>query len=305
MQIEESKINGFKIKLVTLNNLRIGIATEIGPRILFLASETKPEFNVFGILPEVKVKTAEGFWKIYGGHRLWSSPEATPRSYSLDDNPVKLEIGKNKITILGNPEPANSIQKKITIVPNDKKNSGVQVIHTIKNIGRRPLQVACWALSVMRRNGVAIIPIKPAKVDQAGLLPDRHISLWLYTSLADKRLTFLDEYILVKQNPKIAYPVKIATLANPSWVAYWVKGLLFIKQIERKSGEYPDYGCNVEVYTNNAMLETETLGLLQTVNPNESIQHTEWWNIFPARKKNLQIQTSSPTRSGIKIQINR
>jgi hypothetical protein len=198
MKIEKKELNGFKIKLVSFDHLRLGIASELGPRILYFAHQSKPEFNVFGILPEAGVQTKEGFWKIYGGHRLWSSPEATPRSYSLDNQPVKLEFRENKVTIIGNPEYTNAIQKKITIQP-AKKNDGVEVIHTITNIGRWPIQFACWALSVIRLNGTAIIPIKPNKVDKPGLLPDRHLSLWPYTSLPDTRLTFFDEYILINR----------------------------------------------------------------------------------------------------------
>ena len=283
MKVNEKEYCGFNLKFISFNQLRIGIATELGPRILYLAHNDKPELNLFGILPEAGVQTEEGFWHIYGGHRLWSSPEATPRSYSLDDKPVAIEFKKNKVTIIGNPEYANSIQKKLTIQP-DRKNKGVEVIHTLKNTGRWPIQFACWALSVMRPNGTAIIPIKPNKVDKAGLLPDRHLSLWQYTSLADKRLTFLDEYILVQQNPKIKQPIKIGTKANPSWVAYWVEGLLFVKRFKFEPGEYPDFGCSVEVYTNDAMLETETVGPLKIIEPGESIQYKEIWNILPVGK---------------------
>jgi hypothetical protein len=273
-----------------LNQLRIGIATNLGPRILYLAHNDNPELNVFGILPDAGTQTSEGFWHIYGGHRLWSSPEATPRSYSLDNQPVKLEFGKDKITIIGNPELSNSIQKKITLQP-AKKNLGIEVNHTITNIGRWPIQLACWALSVMRQNGIAIIPIKPHQVDSAGLLPDRHLTLWPYTSLADKRITFLDEYILVQQNPKIKITIKLGTKSNPEWVAYWVQGLLFVKRFKLEPGAYPDFGCNVEVYTNDAMLEAETLGPLKTIRPGESVQHTEWWNIIKAGKKQFDIKS--------------
>jgi len=239
--------------------------------------------NVFGILPEAGMKTSEGFWHIYGGHRLWSSPESTPRSYSLDNQPVKLEFRENMVTIIGNPEYSNSIQKKITIQA-DKKNDGVKVIHTITNIGRWPIQLACWALSVMRQNGTAIIPFKPNKVDRAGLLPDRHLSLWPYTSLADQRLTFSDEYILIKQNPKIGNPIKLGTKSKLNWLAYWVEDSIFVKRFKSEPGEYPDFGCNVEVYTNDAILETETVGPIKTVNPGGSIQHTEFWQIISAGK---------------------
>ena len=279
MRVEEKKINGFKSKLFFLDEFIVGIPIEIGPRILYFASNKKPEFNLFGVHPELGIETPEGFWRIYGGHRLWSSPEAKPRSYSLDDKPVKVEADGDTITVYGNPETANSIQKEIRIMPNPE-GEGLQVIHKIKNIGRWPITLACWALSIMKPRGFAIIPIYPSKVDEEGLLPDRHFTIWPYTNLSDERLVFTNEFIFVSHDPKIENPVKIGTMANPSWTAYWIEGFAFVKEFQIKSGEYPDFGCNVEVYTNAQILELETLGPLQILNPNCIISHTEVWRLF-------------------------
>lgn len=278
MVVEDKIVDGFKVKVTSIGDLLIGAAYEVGPRILYLASSKKPELNLFGILPDVGVQTSEGFWRIYGGHRLWGSPEAKPRSYSLDDKPVRVEFNADTLTVYGNPEENNCIQKEIKVKANP--GGGVQVIHNIRNIGRWPIKLACWALSVMRKGGFAIIPIKPSKVDEEGLLPDRHISLWPYTGLTDKRLSFTNEYLFIKQDPDVDKPVKIGANANPEWTAYWVNGMIFIKQFHKVAGEYPDFGCNVEVYTNQDMLELETLGPLKTINPSESVQHVEVWKIF-------------------------
>jgi len=278
LKVEEKQVASFKTKFFFFDKIIIGIPTEIGPRILYLASKEKPEFNLFGVLPEIGMRTSEGLWRIYGGHRLWSSPEAKPRSYSLDNKPVRIEAEGETVTVHGNPETANSVQKSVTIMPYTE--GSIQVIHTIKNIGRWPIKLACWGLSVMRPEGFAIIPFQPLKVDEEGLLPDRHLTFWPYTDLSDERLIFTDEFIFVKQDPKTENPVKIGTMANPSWTAYWTDRTLFVKEFERKEGEYPDFGCNVEVYTNAKMLELETLSPLQVLEPNCTIKHTEIWKIF-------------------------
>lgn len=277
--LKEESVEGFKVKVAQIGGLIIGVACDIGPRIIYLASAEKPKLNLFGILPDSGIETPEGFWRIYGGHRLWAAPEAKPRSYSLDNQPVKIEVNSNSLTVYGNPEEKNSIEKEITIKANP--DGGVQVFHRIKNIGRWPIKLACWALSVMRKNGFAIIPIKPMKVDSEGLLPDRHISIWPYTDMEDKRLMLTSEYIFVKQDPKAKGPLKIGVNANPYWVAYWVDGMLFIKQFRYDSkAEYPDFGCSVEVYTNPEMLELETLGPLKIVEPSGVNEHIEFWRVF-------------------------
>ena len=278
LKVEEKQVASFKTKFFFFDKIIIGIPTEIGPRILYLASKEKPEFNLFGVLPEIGMRTSEGLWRIYGGHRLWSSPEAKPRSYSLDNKPVRIEAEGETVTVHGNPETANSVQKSVTIMPYTE--GSIQVIHTIKNIGRWPIKLACWGLSVMRPEGFAIIPFQPLKVDEEGLLPDRHLTFWPYTDLSDERLIFTNDFIFVKQDPKAENPVKIGTMTNPSWTAYWVDGFAFVKEFQRKNGEYPDFGCSVEVYTQAQILELETLGPLQTLNPNCIISHTEIWKIF-------------------------
>jgi len=294
LKVEETQIGGLKTRCFYLNDVIVGVPTDIGPRIIYLASRSKPEFNLFGVLPEVRTSTVEGFWSIYGGHRLWSSPEAKPRSYSLDNKPVRIMTSGDTVTVIGNPEVENSVQKRMIISPSSE--GGVKVVHSIENIGRWPIELACWALSVMTKNGFAIIPLNPSKVDEEGLLPDRHITLWPYTDMSDKRLEFSDSYIFVKQDPVARGPAKVGAMANPSWTVYWVDGTAFVKGFYRKKGEYPDFGCSVEVYTNADMLELETVGPLGTLNPGESAEHIEMWRI-------IEIEDLAPEPESVKSKL--
>ncbi len=104
-----------EIKNFELGDFIIGIPIDIGPRILKFTLKKYQKKNVFGILPDFLIETEEGKWHIYGGHRVWTSPEAKPRSYSLDNKRVKIEAGKEYIKIYGNPEIQNSVLKEIEI----------------------------------------------------------------------------------------------------------------------------------------------------------------------------------------------
>lgn len=265
-----------KFKKYDFGNLVIGIPSEIGPRIIYFSLKEKDN-NLFGIVPDFVIKTEEGPWHIYGGHRLWLSPEDKPRSYSLDNKPVKIEEKKNSVIIYGNPEIKNSVQKIIEV--RKKGKNKIEVIHKIKNIGRWPITLSAWALSVMKKGGYAILPVKSRKIDKNGLLPDRHITFWPYTDISDKRLIFKKNFILLKQDEKIEKPVKVGTFLNPLWTGYFVDNLLFLKEIENIKGQYPDYGCNVETFTNNEFLELETLSPLKEVKPGEILAHKEIWSV--------------------------
>ncbi|MCS7180828.1 MAG: hypothetical protein NZ891_05705 [bacterium] len=266
-----------KIKKFEIDNFIVGIPEDVGPRIIHFSLKKYPEKNIFEVIPDFIIDTEEGKWHIYGGHRLWTSPEDKPRSYSLDNEPVKIEEREDCIKIYGNTEIQNSVQKEIEI---RKVKDGLEINHKIKNIGRWPIKFGCWCLSVMKKGGFAILPIKSKKVDKYGLLPDRNISLWQYTDISDKRLIFSKDFIFIKQDTKIKNPLKIGTKANPEFCAYYVDDFLFIKKIEFKKGEYPDFGCNVEVYTNSEFLELETLSPLEIVEPQSFIEHKEIWNLI-------------------------
>ncbi len=270
-------LDGFRVNLFQINNVILGIATDIGPRILYLAHKDNPDLNIFGIVPELTVETSEGLWRIFGGHRLWVSPEAMPRSYSLDDKPVEIMVKDNELIVRGNPETANMIQKEIIIRPGPSDNS-VEVIHRITNIGRWDIEFACWALSVMKRNGFAIIPIKSRCIDEKCLLPDRVIALWPYTKLADYRVKFSNNFIFIKHDERVREPIKIGVRAYPYWAAYYVDNYVFIKRFyPEKTLCYPDFNVYVEVYANDKILELETLGPLRRIAPGESNEHREIW----------------------------
>src|SRR5215475_16008483 len=90
------------------------VTTDIGPRIIrygFVGEE-----NVFGEILEMKVPGDPGDWRPWGGHRLWTAPEAMPRTYSPDNSPIKFAIeGKETVRLTQPVEFATGIQKEITV----------------------------------------------------------------------------------------------------------------------------------------------------------------------------------------------
>ena len=43
---------------------------------------------------------------------------------------------------------------------------------------------------------------------------------------------------------------------------------------------YPDYGCAVELFANDAIAEVESVAPLTTLDPGESVEHIERWYLF-------------------------
>ena len=160
-----------------------------------------------------------------------------------------------------------------------ERRNEVTVVHRLTNKGRQAITLAPWALTVMAKRGMAIIPL-PKKMSHAGLLThNQNWSLWGYTDLSDPRWTIRQRYILFRQDPR-REPNKIGIAHREGWVAYLRNGLLFIKRFKRIPGAtYPDSDVNFETFANQQILELESLGPLVTLRPGQTAAHTETWTL--------------------------
>ena len=79
------------------------------------------------------------YWAIYGGHRLWASPESEPETYYPDNNPVEYEILENGAIFTQEPQTQNGVQFKIKVTMDDDNNINVE--HFITNISNESKKV--------------------------------------------------------------------------------------------------------------------------------------------------------------------
>ena len=263
------------------------VTLELGPRIIRYAlkgCENMLKQDVDKVVgkegPEYEKAFYKGaYWCNYGGHRLWTSPEAFPETYYPDNDPVTYEIRDNVAVIFGNPQMTNNIKYTFEITLDDN-SSNVTLEHTIENIDKKIQKFAPWALTVMDVGGLEIIP-KPTT--DTGLLPNCVIALWPYARMNDERLYWGNKYITIKQNTNIERAFKLGLNNEHGWIAYLNKKCLFIKKYNHfNDAVYPDYGVSFETYTDNGILEIETLGALKEVQPNEKVKHIEQWELKKA-----------------------
>lgn len=264
-------------KCVHISNgiIELMATTEIGPRIIrygFVNGE-----NVFYEDKEGKEVSNKEEWHIYGGHRLWHSPEHKPRSYFPDNFEVKWEKTGNGIKLMPKDEDWVQVKKEIEVIINET-DSKVRVINRITNTGAWDIEFAPWALTVMARGGKEIVP-QPQR--DTGLLGNRVLALWPYAKMNDERVYWGDKYITLKQDPNKNTPFKFGLSNEDGWAAYINKGYMFIKYYNHvENGRYPDFGVSYETYTNNMILEMESLGQLKAIAPGETAEHIEEWKLF-------------------------
>lgn len=268
------------------------VTTDVGPRIIRYSFPG--EDNILAELPDTVVKTEFGDWKPFGGHRLWSAPEAMPRSYVPDSSPIEFkQEGANTIRLTQPAEPKIGLIKElvITLAPDGTE---VTILHRLTNRNHWAVDLATWGLSIMNGGGVTIIPQEPfvSHDDLGGLLPARPLIMWPYTDFSDPRWTLGKRYIRLKTDEKIAEPQKAGVANKVGWAGYSRNKTLFVKRFAYIDGmKYADYGANNEAYTAGNFMELETMGPMRHLNWGETAEHTERWRLF----KNVDIGDTEAT----------
>lgn len=265
---------------ITNGEIEIVASTDFGPRILaynFVGGE-----NVLGIHAEAKVENALGTFKPYGGHRFWLAPENMPNSYAPDNSPIDYFFDEkaNSLRLVQPVEEISKTQKEITITL-DEKGSGVSISHKVTNLGDEEIELAAWALTIMRGGGEVFIPNETfAPYGAETLLPVRTLTLWSYTNLNDSRWVFDNEFIRLKVDENKPDAQKIGVLNKQGWAKYELEDVTFTKKFEHKNDEnYPDMNSNMELYTAGNFIEIETLAPLRRLKKGESTEHFETWEL--------------------------
>ncbi len=280
---------------IRLSNAEVElIATlDVGPRIIrFGFTGDRNEFAEFA---EDMGKTGGDEWRLYGGHRLWHAPEEKPRTYFPDNAPVAVREVDGGVELTPPVETTTGIQKRISVLLDGDANR-VRVIHGITNTNLWAVSLAPWSLSVMAPGGHAIIPHEGFRPHTEVLLPARPLVLWYYTDMSDPRWTWGRQYIQLQQDPGNPAPQKLGAMIRAGWAAYSNEDHLFIKRFPFvEAGAYLDYGCNAEFFTNERMLEVESLGVRVTLEPGQTVEHEEVWTLhrgLPELRTDAQIEAN-------------
>jgi len=266
------------------NNIRLAnkeveliITADVGPRIIRFGYIGQR--NVFGEFSDQKGRSGEKAWMIRGGHRFWVAPESKPVTYELDNAPVKFKAIRHGVRMMQEKGLLSGMAKTMEITLAPDRNE-VKVVHILKNAGRRTAAVSPWALTVMAKKGMAVIPL-PAKIAHTDRLThNQEWSLWGYTDFTDPRWTLGSKYIFFRQDPARG-PNKLGIAHREGWVAYQLDGFVFVKYFKRFDRVvYPDGNVNFETFANQDILELESLGPLVKLASGATVRHEEVWRLY-------------------------
>lgn len=290
-------------KCLTISNglIEIYVTVDVGPRIIkcnvadgenLMKNDVERKFS-----EDVSSAFGENErWYIYGGHRMWVSPENMPLSYYPDNNKLVYELTPGGAVFKPAAQRVNNMRHELEIAMSADKPE-LDVVHRLTNESEETVEGAIWALSVMDAGGVAIVP-QPK--EDTGLLGNRVLALWPYTKMEDSRVFWGSDYIALRQDVTVEDKFKLGVNNTSGWLAYINHGQALIKSYAPAHGteKYPDFGVSTELFTNSGFLEAETLSPLYAIAPEETVSHTERWRLVGGVEK--PVFTAESVQSTVK-----
>jgi hypothetical protein len=278
LQIEKLAYKGWPNSYRVSNGaVELVITGDIGPRIMrygFVGSQ-----NFFKEFPEGLGRSGEPTWQLRGGHRIWVATEDPYLTYAPDNGPVEIVVKGDVIEATQPVEPTTGLVKQL-VVKMAPSGTGVEILHRIRNQGRWTVEIAPWAVTMLAPGGVGITGFPPRGTHPEVLNPTHPLVMWAFTDLADPRWKLTRKYMILRQDPQVASPQKLGHFNPHTWSAYLLGSDLFLKRHEADPARaYPDLGCSFETFTNDQVLEQETLGPLARLPYGATLEHIETWTL--------------------------
>lgn len=276
--------------ILTKGEIRLVVVPAIGGRIM--------EYSLRGrspiwINPTIKGGTVyplrRDVWWNYGGYKTWNAPQFVwgwPPDPFLDAGGTSVEIIDGGIRVTGAPSFSTGIAfiKEITLTPEGR----VKLVQKMRNISNREIRWSIWDVTQVSTPCFIVFPAQERSKFPQGLY------FFDERSKQSKQWSIKGKLVIVQYKGETG---KIGLDSTAGWMVYFQDRLAYVKIFPTFQGqEYPDEGCSVEVYTNEASLpyvEMEVLSPLVTLKPGEEFSFPEEWGIWLLRKP-VRTETDIP-----------
>jgi hypothetical protein len=277
IQVVETTFHGHACLTLEAGGPRVTVSTDVGPRVLAVSLPDGTGEGLLASLPDLTIETpGQPPYRMYGGHRLWSSPEEPAVTYLPDDASVVVERTPDGVGF-SHLQAATGLRRTMRLAP---LADTVVIDHILANDGSRTLEVAPWAITQLTPGGEAWLPRSLVPVDAFGLQANGSLVLWPYTRFGDPRLDLGDPIIRVLAVPGSEGRVKVGLQGRPGWAAYRRGDAVLVKRVGWIEGApYPDLDASIQCYSCGDFIEVETLGPLANLPAGASTVHRETWTL--------------------------
>jgi hypothetical protein len=270
---DRTNFRGFEaVRLENGKGDELTILTEVGPRIISFRPEGGDNF--FYVNDEnFKGDAHPDKWHVYGGTRLWVSPEA-PITYAPDNRAVKTEVEDSRVTLTA-PDPRTGIKRIIEVKARERTFS---LTFTILNEGTMLHTAGLWVLSCLEPAAGTSIYLPWGEEGHWNVKDMKYWRSWLEagSDIESKQWSPTNEFFIIRPTGETG---KVGFRNRYGFALFQRDTLSFIKRSPYyESAQYPDDGCTFEVYTSREFYEIETLSPLFCLKPGIPYSHREeWW----------------------------
>lgn len=228
------------------------------------------------------------------GSTLWTAPQSDwgwPPFAVLDSLEYKVVHQGNFLKMVSNPDTKSGFQIEKTWQLAGENS--VLINYLIRNISDQSKSVGAWEVTRVPCGGIAFFPEgRSEKIPESTLKPD----------LQQAGINWLS----INKKPNLNNE-KLFSTAREGWLAYTIKGLLFIKQFPDISPEnYSPKQGEVEIYISKekSYTELENHGAYMRLLPGESLSYPVSWSLLPL-PQNIKPEIGNPEISSfVRQQIN-
>ena len=205
------------------------------------------------------------------GSTLWTAPQIDwgwPPFEVLDNQEYNVEKIGDILKMTSMPDSKSGFQFEKSWQATE--NNSIRIEYLIKNISGKAKQVGPWEVTRVPCGGLVFFPDGgKGKVPESNLKPD----------LQKDGIN----WVAIDKKP-IEDHQKLFSTAKEGWLAYYLNGLLFIKQFPDIQPEnYSPQQGEVEVYINKSKsyTELENQGAYRLLQPGEAIECIVNWYLAP------------------------
>lgn len=271
--VEETKFEGFTaIRLTNDKGDELVILTETGPRIMSFKPEGGENFFYVN-KDNFREKVGSDQWLVYGGTRLWVSPE-TAVTYAHDNVPVQVKTDRDRVTLTA-PAGETGIRKTMMV---EAKPRTFRITCTVVNEGPLLHSAGIWVLSCLEPAAGSRIYLPWGEQGEWNVKDMKYWRSWLEagSDIESKQWRPTNEFFIIEPTGETG---KVGFRNRHGFALFQRGNLSFIKKAGYiEEAHYPDDGCSFEVYTSKDFYEIETLSPLYCLKPGVAYSHSEdWW----------------------------
>lgn len=273
LKIEHTAYQGWQDAYrLQLGDVEMIVLAEVGPRIISLRVGDGP--NLLYVDPATLGKgQGDRDWHIYGGHRIWVSPESED-AYAPDNARCTAQVQGGTLTLTTPVDPDTRLRKRLSI---SAQGNRFVVENAALNASEFLNQGAVWCLTCVVPQGAISFPW-----GSGGNWDVKRIQWW--NRWANHRSDVRSRQYQPGPDLFVIRPTgeegKVGTHSPEGWLAYCRPDATFIKSFQpNMQADYPDGGCSVEVYTCAHFVEMETLSPQSIIYPGQEIVQREFWTV--------------------------